>query len=301
MRRFMHAWVTAMLLILVLVSCTLANQQTGNEPAATDGDLIGADADRVTAPEVTAEQPTALVSANNHFATDLYQIVAGESDGNLIFSPYSISLAFSMVYAGARAGTEAEMQDVLHFLSQDEQHAAFNALDRHMNSLSEDVSVEGAIDGESGQPFQLDIANAVWGQEEFPFQEEFLRVLAAQYGAGLRAADFAEDPEGERQAINDWIAEATEERIVDMVGPGVISPDTRMVLANAIYFYGGWLFPFDESATEDGPFTLLDGSTVTTPLMHHRAARIPYVEGDGYRAVQLPYTGQKAEMIILLP
>ncbi|MFW6063558.1 MAG: hypothetical protein ACOC9V_05215, partial [Chloroflexota bacterium] len=84
MRRFMHAWVTAMLLILVLVSCTLANQQTGNEPAATDGDLIGADADRVTAPEVTAEQPTALVSANNHFATDLYQIVAGESDGNLL-------------------------------------------------------------------------------------------------------------------------------------------------------------------------------------------------------------------------
>ncbi|HSM57260.1 MAG TPA: serpin family protein [Candidatus Sulfomarinibacteraceae bacterium] len=301
MRRFMHAWVTAMVLIAVLVSCTLANQQTTTEPAATDGELIGADAERVAAPDVSAEQPGALVTANNRFAADLYHIAAGESDDNLIFSPYSISLAFSMVYGGARGDTEAEMQDVLHFLLQDEQHLAFNALDRHMNALSEGVTVEGAIDGETGQPFQLDIANAVWGQEGFPFQEEYLRVLAEQYGAGLRAADFAEDPEGERQVINDWIAEATQERIEDMVGPGVITPNTRMVLANAIYFYGGWLFPFNESATEDGSFTLLDGSTVRAPLMRHRAARVPYLESDGYRAVQLPYTGLKADMLILLP
>lgn len=318
MKRFMTLWVSTMLLITLLVSCTLANQQAGDgtpaggetpavgqTPAAAetpasasdDGQLIRAQVDRAESPGMDSDQVNELVKANNSFATDLYQRVAQGSGDNLIFSPYSISQAFSMVYAGARGETQAQMMDVLHFLSQERQHPAFNALEQHLAQLPQ-AETQGM---ESGEPFQLDVTNAVWGQEGTPFEEAYLETLARQYGAGLRAVDFAQDPESARQAINEWVAEATQERIQNMVPRDMINPNTRLVLANAIYFYGAWLFPFDQEATEEGDFTLLDGKTVEVPLMFQHTARVPYVEGDGYRAAQLPYTGQKADMLVIVP
>lgn len=316
MKRFMILWVSTMLLIALLVSCTIASQQAddgtpvggetpavGETPApqatspSDDGQLIRAELDRAEAPGVDSDQVSELVKANNSFATDLYQNVAQSNEDNLIFSPYSISQAFSMVYAGARGETQAQMMEVLHFLPQETQHPAFNALEQYLAQLPQ-AETQGI---ESGEPFQLDVTNAVWGQEGTPFVEAYLETLARQYGAGLRAVDFAQNPESAHQAINDWVAEATQDRIQNMVPRDVINTNTRLVLANAIYFYGAWLFPFNQEATEDGEFALLDGTMVTVPLMFQHTARVPYVEGDGYRAAQLPYTGQKADMLVILP
>lgn len=308
--RFIHVWVGTMILIAVFASCTLMGQ--GTPDAGTEGgisagegatELISAEVERAAASPLTAAEVEELVAANNAFAADLYRAVAAGNEENVIFSPYSVSLAFSMAYAGARGETEAQMQETLHFLPQEEQHAGFNALEQHLGQLAETAEAggEGAAAMESGEPFRLRIANAAWGQQGFPFQESYLQTLGRQYGAGLRALDFGADPKAAREAINAWIADATEERIRNMLPPGVISGNTRLVLANAIYFYGAWLFPFNEEATADGPFTLLDGSTVSAPLMHQNTARVPYGDGDGYRAVALPYTGQKAEMLLILP
>jgi serpin B len=202
-----------------------------------------------------------------------------------------------MVYAGARGETETQMAEVFHYLAQEAQHPTFNVLDQRLSRLGEE-----AAGGETeGDPFQLNIANAIWGQQGFPFKEAYLETLASQYGAGLQVADFAQQPDEAREAINAWVADQTEEHIKDLAPPGVITPDTRLVLVNAIYFKGAWLFPFDEAATQDGPFTLLDGSRVTIPLMQRQTARVPYAEGNGYRAVQLPYTGETVDMLIILP
>ena len=304
--RFIHVWVGTMILIAVFASCTLmrerepdAGAEAGVSPGEGEAQLISAEVERATAPPLTAAEVEELVTANNALATDLYRAVATNNEENVIFSPYSVSLAFSMAYAGARGETEAQMQEALHFLPQEEQHAGFNALEQYLSQLSETAG-EGAV-MESGESFRLRIANAAWGQEGFPFQETYLESLGRQYGAGMRALDFGADPEAARQAINAWIAGATEERIRNMLPPGVLSSNTRLVLANAIYFYGAWLFPFNEEATEDGTFTLLDGSTVRAPLMHQNTARVPYADGDVYRAVALPYTGQKADMLLILP
>ena len=307
--RFIHVWVGTMILIAVFASCTLMGQpepdtgvEGGAQPSEEGGQLLRAEVERAAPPSLTSTQVEELIAANNAFATDLYRVATADSEENVIFSPYSVSLAFSMAYAGARGETEAQMQEALHFLPQEEQHAGFNALDQHLGQLS--AAAEAGGDGavmESGEPFHLRIANAAWGQQDFPFREAYLQTLGRQYGAGMRALDFSADPEAARQLINEWIAGATEERIRNMIPPDVISGDTRLVLANAIYFYGAWLFPFNEEMTEDGPFTLLDGSTVTTPLMHQRTARVPFTEGEGYRAVALPYTGQKADMLLILP
>lgn len=262
---------------------------------APGGQLVQADVPRVESPDVSDAQVAQLVAGSNAFAFDLYRALVAGEDGNLIYSPYSISLAFSMLYAGARGEAEAEMAQVFHFMSQETQHPAFNVVDRRLQSLGKARQTEAG-----GASFELNLANAVWGQRGYPFKEPYLETLAAQYGAGLRAVDFQKTPERAREAINTWVAEETGERIHEIAPPGSVSADTRLILANAIYFKAGWDYPFQASATADGPFTLLDGSQVTVPLMHQET-RLAYVEGEGYQAVQLPYSGQVADMWVILP
>lgn len=290
------------IIALLLVGCAAVNAPLADTPPAvtppTDASVtepIRADVPRLIAPPVDDGELAQLVQGNNQFAFDLYQVIRANSQANLIYSPYSISQAFSMVYAGARGQTEAEMAQVLRFLPQDVHHLVFNALDQRLGALVEDEN------GDEEDRFQLNIANAVWGQIGLPFVEAYLITLAEQYGAGLQATDFAQEPEAAREEINRWVAEQTAERIQDILPPGAIDPNTRLVLANAIYFNAAWRFPFNEDATRDGPFTLLDGSQVTVPLMRQNGARVLYAEGPDYQAIALPYAGDAVQMLIILP
>jgi serpin B len=257
---------------------------------------IRAQVERQPALSLEATPVETLVQANTAFALDLYCTLAAKESGNLIFSPYSISLAFSLAYAGARSQTEAEMQDVLHFLEQDAHHPAINTLDQRLK----DLGGAGQPEGVTGDPFQLHIANAAWGQQGYPFMEGYLEVLARYYGAGLRVVDFSADPEGSRQAINRWVEEQTSQRIQNLMQNGSITPDTRLVLANAIYFKASWLHMFNPERTREGNFTLLDGSTVRIPLMS-QVERLQYTQGHGFQAAFLPYLGAPVEMLVILP
>ena len=279
--------------VLLLTACgpdTPDRDEQGTERPDADVRLVRADARRVQAPDVTDEQVADLVRGNNEFAFEMYREQGGSE--NLVFSPYSISLAFSMAYAGARGETEAQMAQTLGYLPQETQHPAFNALDRR-------VSQPASADGDSGTPFQLNVANTVWGQLGYPFEGVYLDTLARHYGAGLRTVDF-EQTEAVTGEINGWVAGETEGRIKDFLSPDVIDPKTRLVLTNAIYFKGSWASKFEESATEDGPFTLPDGEEVTVPMMR-QAWKFPYAEGADYQAVRLPYKGDAADMLIILP
>ena len=235
-----------------------------------------------------------LVRGNAAFAFDLYRSLA-QGEGNLFYSPHSVSLALAMTYAGARGETERQMEDTLRFLlPQDKLHPAFNALD--LNPASRGEGAAGQDDG----GFQLNIANAVWGQEEHDFFAAFLDVLAEQYGSEVRRADFRCAPEEARARINDWAAEATEGRIKSLIPRGAIVPTTRLVLANAIYFNAAWQLPFDERATAPRPFHPLGGGEVEAPMMR-REGRFGYARGDGHQAVDLLYDGGEMSMTILLP
>ena len=245
------------------------------------------------APSASEETLEELVRGNSAFAFDLYAALASE-EGNLFFSPYSISLALAMTYAGARGETERQMAEALHFLPQDLHHAAFNALDLELASRGE---IE---EGESeGNAFKLSIANAVWGQSDHEFLQPFLDTLAESYGAGVRRVDFEASPEGARKTINDWVARQTEDRIKDLIPTDTITELTRMVLANAIYFNATWRYPFEESGTRKAPFFLLDGSTKDVPMMSYKR-ELAYSKGNGYQAVSLPYYGGMS-MIVIVP
>jgi serpin B len=272
------------IILLALVGCSPA-------PAAA---VAQSDKERVTAPSVDPADLETLVEGNSGFAFDLYRQLS-QGDGNLFYSPHSISLALAMAYAGAAGETEQQMAQALHYvLPQERLHPAFNALDQELAQRGE--GAEGKDEG----GFRLNVVNATWGQNDYEFLPGYLDVLAENYGAGLRLLDFVGDPEGSRATINDWANQETEGRIKDLIPEGVINGLTRLVLTNAIYFNAAWAHPFSEGATTDGPFTLLDGSEVGVPMMYQSESFL-YGEGDGYQAVVLPYDGHELAMAILLP
>lgn len=237
-----------------------------------------------------------LVDGNTVFALHLYGSFSND-DGNLLFSPYSISQALAMTYAGANGETATQMADTLHFtLDQSAVPAAFQ-------TLNGDLVTRGTADADPDRgypPRSLQIANGLWGEQTFPFSPSFSDELAGAYGAGLQPADFQNDPEGVREEINQWVAEHTGDKIQDIVPEGAITQDSRLVLANAVYFYGGWLLTFNEDSTEDGDFTLADGTTASVPFMHQQDHFL-YAAGDGFQVIELPYAGSQLAFTVILP
>ena len=271
-----------LMLTIVLASC-----------APSTASLAISNKVRISNPAIATGDLKTLVDGNNAFALDIYQVLHFQS-GNLILSPYSISLALAMTYAGARNETESQMSQVLHFSQpQNRLHPAFNALDFALEKSPENVR-------ENQQPLALDIANAIWAEKTLPFQPDYLDTIALNYGAGIHLADFINQYEPARKDINNWVSDQTKKKIQNLLPANSLDTNTRMVLVNAIYFKADWLNQFDPDSTSDAPFFLLDNSQVSVKMMSERSF-LPYLKGDGYQAVELPYAGDTAAMDIIVP
>ena len=259
---------------------------------------------RITNPDATPEELTALASGNNDFAFNLYRALGENADGNLFISPYSVSQALAMAYAGAAGNTAAQMSDALRFdLPPPRLHPAFNALDQELATRSRpDAPVDLP---------ELNIANALWSQEGYPFRPQFLDLIAANYGANPQRANFTNKAGKEQAAadINRWASDQTQGKIPAIVNEGSFAPCatpddicTAMLIANAVYFKGQWAedYDFKESATRDDYFHRPDGSRVQAPMMR-QTREFRYTESDNYQAVALPYAGHLLSMLVILP
>lgn len=290
---FRRAFPLAVALALPLSLAACSSGSSDCTDPNTPGCVAVSDKERVTTPDVSDAEVSTAVKGNTAFAMDLYQQLRGEQ-GNVFYSPFSISEALAMTWAGARGQTEEQMAKALHFdLGQGKQHPAFNALDLALMSRGEGAS------GSDGGVFRINIANALWGQTGYAFETPFLDTLALNYGAGMRLVDY-EKPEEARGLINDWVAEKTEDRIKDLIPEGSLDPSTRLVLTNAIYFNAAWATPFEASNTHDMGFTKRDGSTIQVPMMAGYQ-EAPYGEGEGYAALEIPYDGHQMSMVLVLP
>jgi len=279
-------------LIVVLVLVLLLPVMACDQQVA--GELLMSDKPRETSPDVSEGDLSMLIEGNSAFAFDLYRALKQE-EGNLFYSPHSISVALAMTYAGARGDTAEQMAATLQFLLEQERlHPAFNWLDAELANRGEGAQ------GKDDEGFRLNIVNAIWGQKDYGFLSDFLDVLAQNYGAGLRILDFINETEESRLAINDWVSDQTEGRIEDLIPQGAIDALTRLVLTNAIYFNAAWAYPFDGDITADGPFYLIDGGQVTVPMMKQTEA-FGYTDGEGYQAIELLYDGDELSMVIMLP
>lgn len=264
-------------------------------------DTARASAERITAPQ-TGDR-AALITDNSQFAFDLYHQLALEQSGNLIFSPHSISTAFAMLYAGARGDTASQMAEVLHYnLPQEQLHPAFNALDLSLQPNAQATPLPANDFENPADDLVLNIANSVWAQAGFPFEQPYLETLAQNYGAGVGLLNFSEDPADARETIRRWVEEATEGRIKDVPPQDAITAATRLVLANTVYFKGEWMYPFSSKGTHDAAFYLTDGSEVSVPMMVSDFGFKGCTRFDSYHAIKLDYGASgSAAMLILLP
>ena len=249
---------------------------------------------RATAP--SSANLGVLGTGNRGFAFDLYQRVASSTAGkNVALSPYSISTALGMTYAGARGATAVELKSTLHFdLPPEALHEAFNAADLALSSRGKDQI------GADGTPFRLNVNNAIWAQRGLPLEQPFLDTLAVNYGGGVLLTDFAKAPEAARSAINGWVEQKTEGLVPELLSAEHITEDTRLVLTNTVYFNARWQNTFDEQATRDAPFTKLDGRSTSVSMMHDTTS-IPYARGAHYQAIAMPYASDDLSFVAVLP
>jgi serpin B len=274
-------------LILILIALLILPLVACSQPAFAG--IVKSEKPRITSPDTTLADEVLLVEGNSTFAFDLYQALRGK-EGNLFFSPYSISLMMAMAFAGAQGQTAQQIADAMSYnLSPDELHAAFNYL-----------SLRLAQRTSAADNFQLDIVNDIWGQKNYQFLQAYLDILAQNYSAGLRVVDFTSDPDGARKEINDYIYDQTHKLIKDLIPAGAINAFTRLVLTNAIYFKADWASKFNKNETHDGVFKLLDNSQVTLPMMNQRSL-FKIASGKEWKAIELPYKGEQIAMDIILP
>jgi serpin B len=270
----------------------MASPGTAPPTTAPAADVAIVDVARLA---TTRDDAVAAAAAVNAFGLDLYRAMAAGT-GNAVVSPASIALALAMARAGARGETAAQMDAVLRRFGADELAAWPAALGEALAERS------GTFRDASGADLEvaLRIANAPFAQRDLPLEAAYLEALGARFGAGLRLVDYVAATEEARRTINAWVGEQTEQRIPELLVPGILSPDTRLTLVNAIYLKAPLLTPFDEGTTAPAPFTRLDGSTVDVPMMAS-SGELRYAAGDGWQAVELPYLGRQLAMTVVVP
>ena len=281
------------LLPLAAYSSSQPSPKPGPAPIPQQAEIASAPSsgEHNTSPSVAAAALVELNVGNTDFAYDLYQAIRKES-GNLCYSPFSISTALAMIYAGARGETERQIANALHFtLAQDQLHPALNALEL-------DLAPSGPGDPAPKPGFALSIANSIWGQVDYPFLTAYLDLLAENYGAKMGLLDFA-DTKQSRLTINHWVSDRTLGNIENLFAPGILTRDTRLVLANAVYFKAEWKTPFLQQTREE-PFYPGHGKQVTVAMMSRRTMT-GYAWGAGYQAVELLYKDERMRMTIILP
>lgn len=298
-RLFSALGLTAAAATLPLLGCdSTAEPAPAEQPddPAPQTDLAKSNLERELAPDVPAADLEALVKGHTAFALDLYHAIRADHPGNLFYSPFSVSQALAMTWAGARGDTEAAIAEAMHFdLAQPAFHRANNALDLALAERAAPLD-----DPDAGDPFVLNVVNALWGAKDKPFEADFLDVLALNYGAGMHRLDFKGDPEGSRGAINDWVEAKTNDRIQDLLPEGSITPNTALVLTNAIFFKASWATPFEEFNTKDQAFTLAGGEEVAVPFMNAFEGFM-HADTPEYSAVELPYAGHAVSMVVIAP
>ena len=229
-----------------------------------------------------------LVQGNNAFAFELYGKLH-EADGNLFFSPYSISTALAMTYAGANGRTAEEMAKTLHL-----------ATDKAQSSSAFQTLI-AAINGQGDRrAYQLYTANALWGQQGDEFRPDFLKLTQQYYGAGLHPVDFRSAAEAARQTINRWVEEQTNNKIKDLLRPGAVTPSTSLVLTNAIYFKAAWMHEFWEKATKEEAFHVSATKDANVPMMH-KSEECNYFDSGDFQLLDLPYENRQLSLLVVLP
>ncbi len=231
------------------------------------------------------EKSAKLVEGDNAFGLEVFQKIREESDKeNLMISPLSISLALAMTYNGADGDTKTEMEKTLnlHGLTPEQINNSYKLLIKALQSVDEDVVFE--------------IANAIYYADIFNVKPDFLSINRDYYDAEATSLDFSNP--ASVVTINSWVAEKTHDKILKIIDK--LSSDDRMILLNAIYFYGTWTTEFDKDGTKMLNFYKNDGTSPEVAMMK-KEDKLEYSTNSLFSAVKLPYGNGQYNMVVMLP
>lgn len=278
---------------LALTACSSTTTTDDPYPAHPDPDVVRPAAD---SPDVEA-----LAASLNDVGYRLFLDQAAEADGDTVLSPLSIGIAFGMLDLGATGIVSDALEDLFGYpVDGDDLWSAFNTLEQSIITDPSQPIPSSDPDGPP-QPPIVRIANREFHDTDFVTADGYDDLLMTWFGAGIEPLPLRTDSEGSRQHINTWVEDKTMGLIPDLIPEGAISEWTVMVLVNALYLKAEWATKFDPDLTADGPFTLLDGTAVTTPFMHEPNLATRATAGDGYIAFDLPYAQGDLSMLVIVP
>ena len=276
---------TGIIVLIIIVFGGLLSGCTWQEPSSLLDDNLTPPVDDL----VITEGLDNVVNANNQFALDLYSKYKSK-EGNVFFSPYSISTALAMTYEGAKGETAQEMQSVFHF-SEDNNTRRGGYTDLYSEINKKD------------KKYKLHTANALWAEQDFHFSNDYFNVVEQYYNGKVTNLNFKQEAEKSRKTINNWIEDQTNNKIKDLIPTGVIDGLTRLVLTNAIYFKGEWVKQFNEDETKSKDFKITLDNIIKVPLMRRTddKAIFNYIEDSKLQILEMPYSGEDLSMLVLLP
>lgn len=244
--------------------------------------------------DIDTTQFEQLVQDNNAFALDLFHQLRAGTEEDIVASPLSVSTTLAMTYAGAGGATKQQMAQALRFNPNDTLlHAGFNRLMAEMDNRNLPAT-------DKSEALKIQIVNAVWPALSAEPAQDYLDTLAVNYGEGVYALDYRNEPEPSRKAINDTVAEWTDGLITDLLPQGAITSLTEVVLTNTIYLKAPWKTPFAEQQTQPANFTNLDGSVSSVATMTAQAT-VYHATNDNAEILILPFRGNELEMAFIMP
>jgi serpin B len=243
---------------------------------------------------VDAEQ---FARSEDAFATDLYAQLR-QQPGNFFFSPHSIATALSMTFGGARGDTATEMAKALHLEDLDSGDRD-STLPLWRLVLERYAKERKLLNEPRPDGLELHVANGLWAEADYPLNSDFIKAIKEGFGGSLEPVDFRNEPAA-REKINRWVSEQTRDKIPDLIGPGVLTPDTRLVLTNAIYFKAAWEEQFRKQATMKEKFHVSVNKDVDAEMMK-QTHFFSLAELEGFKLLVIPYKHNEASMLVLLP
>ncbi len=273
--------------LVVLFSGCVGKQEGTQTPTPTVTTPTATETPIATSQQYSGANASIANNINN-FTFKTYAVLSNES-GNLFFSPFSVSTALSMVAEGAEGKTLEEMRNTLE-LSNDS-----SANRESFKNLLDSLNTKNA-------GYNLSVANAIWIEKTFSVRQEFSSAVSTYYYASAQQADFVNNAEGERTNINNWVAGKTNNKILDLIPQGGLNSYTRLVIADAIYFYGNWAQQFNKNDTQNATFFVSQSENVSVPMMHlSKSENASYYSDNELKALEMDYQGNDLSMLILLP
>ena len=292
----------------LLAACGESGSSLSADGESADGESRGTTVDSTTTSPEPPSGPSAVLMAERETGADaalaarsvsslgydLFAAIVGGSEpgANVTISPASIAIALAMVEPGTVAGAQEQMRALLSIDDPAAFHASMNGLEQ---SLESRAPFSGG-DGDAGE-VTIRVGNAAFLQPGYPLEQPYLDTVGRFYGPVVNELDFRSDPDAAVDAINTFVADATEERITDPLTYGDITDDVVLALVNTLFLTASWFSPFAENQTSTAPFTTNSGESVDVDMMSGSSEES--IAGDGWVGASKFHVGGLTSQFVL--